>query len=296
MTESSEGVPRIALYFVSFLLIAMAVGMVAAVARTPRIDATSLRQSRPSMVIVPAGIWKGQGDEPDTPVASFAIAETEVTQGQWTVMMGSNPSYFNQERGGSKDHPVERVSWFDALEYLNRLSASEGFKQCYDLTACTGTPGGGCTEADVPKIEGITVSGCTGAYRCSIVPEVQPDCDGYRLPTEVEWLYAARAEQDEFIPPGRSLSDVAWFDENSGQSTHPVGSLESNMWRLRDVLGNVYEWTATFTDADNDRAVLRGCAWRDFAALCRAAQLYYFSPGSRSISVGFRPARSIPQP
>ncbi|MFN3201900.1 MAG: formylglycine-generating enzyme family protein [Bradymonadia bacterium] len=225
---------------------------------------------------------------------TFALGETEVTQGQWKAVMGSNPSRF---KACGDDCPVERVGWNDALAYLNRLSDLEGLEQCYE----------------------------EGALKAA-------GCKGYRLPTEEEWEYAARAGTQNAIYKGKwfikgehdapALDPIAWYGGNSGVTypgaadcaqwlekqypeqqqcgTHPVAGKEPNAWGMYDMLGNVSEWVEYDGNSPrqmveiNDR-VLRGGAWSSAARVLRAASFsgdLTYSPGSDIM--GLRPARSIP--
>ncbi len=197
----------------------------------------------------------------------FWLKTTEVTQGEWEAVMGSNPSRF---KACGSNCPVEKVSWIDAVAYLNELSAREGLESCY---------------------------GGDGSFRGL-------GCPGYRLPTEAEWEYAARAGKAG--EPAEELDLVAWYDRNSVVKTHPTGSKDSNAWGLYDMLGNVWEWVhdkyGPYGGAETDpvgpssgsRRVLRGGSWGNSASYVRAAVRAGDSPAKRNDNVGLRPARSIP--
>lgn len=228
------------------------------------------------------------------------IAETPVTQGQWRSLMGNNPSHFGD---CGDDCPVERVSWYAAVVFANRLSESEGLQPCYDLAGCTRTPGSGELHC-----EGVTFRGF--------------DRSGYRLPTEAEWEYAARAGRDTPFWTGETLTtDQANFDGTFSarggdrsvfrQRTTPVRSFEPNPWSLYDIHGNVAEWVWDIygdygTEAVVDPLgaelpaeaslnecprVIRGGGWLDDAARCRAAERLAAAPGFRDSNVGFRLVR-----
>jgi formylglycine-generating enzyme required for sulfatase activity len=121
------------------------------------------------------------------------------------------------------------------------------------------------------------------------------------LPTEAQWEYACRAgEKGPFS--GGTLDQVAWYNENSGGKTHPVGTKKSNAWGLHDMHGNVWEWCADWYD-DSLRGgtdpsgpssgvyrVYRGGSWGGLAARCRAAYRLRYSPDFRYYYLGFRPA------
>lgn len=126
-----------------------------------------------------------------------------------------NPSWDNPYMEQDENHPVVLVSWFDAVEYCNWLSLQEGLNPAYKI---------GHSEGKV-----------------SI--EWNKSANGYRLPTEAEWEYACRAGSTTLYYYG-DVPDVntGWYLENSGKTTHPVGSKIPNTWGLYDMQGNAAEW------------------------------------------------------
>jgi formylglycine-generating enzyme required for sulfatase activity len=202
--------------------------------------------------------------------APFAISTTEVTQAQYERVMGTNPSEFR----GQADRPVETVSWFDAIEYCNRLSELEGLERCYEVAG---------RDVQWPK---------------------GPACLGYRLPTEAEWEYAARADSSFVYAGGNEPDRVAWYDANSGDTTHPVGARAPNGWGLYDMSGNVWEWVWEVRDPrttggevlsspGSDR-VIRGGSFINPAEILRVARRFRYGPSSRDGYLGFRLSRSFP--
>jgi formylglycine-generating enzyme required for sulfatase activity len=133
-----------------------------------------------------------------------------------------------------------------------------------------------------------------------------------RLPTEAEWEYACRAgskTQFCFGDADEGLGDYAWYDANSGKTTHPVGQKKPNAWGLFDMHGNVWEWCADWygdypkvaaTDpqgaASGGQRVLRGGSWFNYAGDCRAAYRNWNGPCNRTEILGFRVVVSVSAP
>ena len=153
----------------------------------------------------------------------FYIMKTEVTQGQYAVVTGSNPSQFK----GSK-RPVEKISWCDALIYCNRLSIVHGLEPCYSIEGNT----------DLDYFNGSLV----GRFR---EVEWNESANGWRLPTVAEWRYAATEgkewEYQYDYSGSNDIDDVAWYAGNSGGETHDVASKKPNGLGLYDMSGNVDE-------------------------------------------------------
>ncbi len=140
----------------------------------------------------------------------FEIQKTEVTQRQYKAVTANNPAW---AKHCGEDCPVEMVSWVDAAAFCNRLSKRRGLPQCYTI---------------LPE---------EVQWRVGVAKLL---CGGYRLPTEAEWEYAARAGHRRDFPD--KPSDVSWYDNNSGVRAHKVGTKKANAWGLYDMLGNVAEW------------------------------------------------------
>jgi formylglycine-generating enzyme required for sulfatase activity len=243
---------------------------------------------RESMILVEGGVFlRGSAEQPfaatervhETTVSSFRIAATETTQAVWRSVMGTNPSSFKAD-----DRPVENVSWLDAVRFCNALSEKEELEKAYD-------------------IDGSNVSWNRKA-------------NGFRLPTEAEWEFAARGGRFAALgreplskapySGGTDAAAVAWFDRNSGKTSQSVARKAPNELGVYDMSGNVWEWCWDWygeypkdpvVDPDGSPRgaglkVLRGGAWFTPVNLLRVTYRYWSAPTFKVNSVGFRIARN----
>ena len=216
------------------------------------------------------------GDDDERPVhtvtvKSFNLSKYPVTQKEWYEVMGTNPSRFKGD-----NLPVEQVSWFEAVEYCNRRSAKEGLTPAY--------------------------SGSGESITCDW------SANGYRLPTEAEWEYAAKGGgRDPMVyeySGSNSVDSVAWYTSNSGGTTQSVGTKAPNSLGLYDMSGNVWEWcwdrygsysSGSQTDprgaSSGSNRVWRGGSWGNSAESARSAYRYFSYPYNRSYFYGFRVLR-----
>lgn len=200
-----------------------------------RVIATGTYNVDSNFVYIPAGEIFVDGNY--YTLSDYYVSKYEVTQGSYEYVMRENPSHgYNT----GPDFPVYNVDWYKAIEYCNRRSALEGFTPCYSYEAY------GTDVDDWPVGWNLQNSNHT-LIQCNW------DVNGYRLLSELEWLYAGRggASSLGYTYSGSNiLDDVAWYDQNSylmppGHSdhgVHPVGNKAPNELGLFDMTGNVYEW------------------------------------------------------
>lgn len=257
------------------------------------------------MVYVPGGTFimgntLGGGVANELPTHSvtlnpFYIGQYEVTQAEYEAIMASNPAH---DHGLGDDHPVYYVTWYNALKYCNLRSLAEGLTPCYTISGYTDPNDWG----EVPNYNNDTWN----AAICNW------DADGYRLPTEAEWEYAARGatnDPDRLYAGSDDINAVAWYSVNSGSATHPMGAKAPNGIGAYDMSGNVWEWcwdwfsdswysispgnNPTGPDSGSMR-LLRGGGWESGPGICRITyRRSYYPYGSQNGFAGFRVCRTI---
>jgi formylglycine-generating enzyme required for sulfatase activity len=236
------------------------------------------------MIYIPEGDFMMGSDKPgESPVhrvhiSGFYMDKYEVTQEMYRKLDLPNPSHFKADR-----LPVEMVSWMNAAIYCNERSIEERLTPCYD----------------------------EDSWECNY------SANGYRLPTEAEWEYAARAGSKGryyFGSDVKNLKDYAVYNKNSSGKTAEVGSRKPNPWGLYDMYGNVAEWCNDFYSpsyysnsaesdprgpADGKERVIRGGSWNDnedmISSSARGMDASFNDACILRDTIGFRCVRRISQ-
>ncbi len=263
----------------------------------------------PGLALVPAGI--NSGTDPDagayslTNVSVIFMDTHEVTIALWDAVKnwngGNGYGYDNSGSGKGTNHPVQGVNWYDCVKWCNARSQRDGLTPVY-----------------------YTDAGFTQVYKSGQVdaPYVKSSATGYRLPTEVEWQYAARGGvagrrfawdgadtiqhtranycSANMDPPDYDTSETRGFHPDYAPPrtpgempyTSPVGAFAPNTYGLYDLTGNVSEWCYDgYTYNENLYRAVRGGSWASDAVACRIAERGVASPISAENSYGFRTVR-----
>jgi len=239
---------------------------------TPVLNKTKYECMKKRMIEIPASEDKfTMGDDFEVIISHpFLIDKYLVTQDLYKEVMKKNPSYFS----GEDDLPVEKVSWFDAIEFCNELSKQTGLECVYD-------------DKDKKNVK------------------IYYDKSGYRLPTEAEWEYACcRGTTEELY---ENLDDVAWYNNNSEKQTHRVEGKDA-IFGLFDMLGNVWEWCNDWYEEypkdlkedpigpkDGYKRSLRGGSWLNTSNMIRPGYRQRKDPFAHENTQGIRLVRSLNQ-
>ncbi len=242
--------------------------------------ASTAHTSTTEMVYVEGGAFQmgsdtgGDDEKPvhSVTVSSFYMGKYPVTQKEWQAVMGSNPSRFTGDKS-----PVESITWYQAVEFCNKLSQKEGLTPAY-------------------TINGTNVS-------CNW------NADGYRLPTEAEWEFAARGgklSKGYSYSGSNNLDEVGWYDSNSSRQTKDVGTKRANELGIYDMSGIVWEWCWDWygdyssSAETNPRGatsgscrVVRGGCWGGYDYGCQVARRGYVDPDDSYDIFGFRLSRPV---
>ena len=222
-------------------------------------------------------------------IASFYMSDHEVTRGEYKAVMGSDPSKAkaydkdgNELTGDDsvKNNPVNNISWYDALVYCNTRSINEGLTPCYEIDGKTAPKDWG----SVPTSRNDTWDAATCDFTA----------DGYRLPTEAEWEWAARGGGESYTYAGSdNIDEVAWYTENTNDTgTRDVKTKKANGYGLYDMSGNVWEWcwdwygsisrkTPGTGPASGSYRCQRGGSWRNGANCAQVAYRNDSNPSDR---------------
>ena len=203
---------------------------------------------------------------------NYWVSNTPITQMMFRAVVGKNPSHFK-----TSDYPVEMISWYDAIQFCNALSLREGLVPCYE------------SKSDDP--ENVRWN---------------RQANGFRLLTESEWEFMARAGGNQQYAGSNTPHDIAWFIDNSKGTTHSVKRLDPNLWGFYDVNGNVWEWCWDWFDFYSEAnvsdpigpkegrgRVFRGGSFTVPQKMLRVSQRGAERPHNRMNGLGLRVARNV---
>ena len=211
----------------------------------------------------------------------IAVGVSEVTQELYNAIIGENLSRFTGD-----NLPVNSVSWYDAIVFCNKLCITLGLTPAYSVNGSTN-----------PDDWGYSMH--SGASITAGIVEWNKDSDGFRLPTEEEWIYAAKGGRDGDFAGNDDIESCGWYSKNSSWEVHEVMEKEPNGYGLYDTCGNVWEWCwDSYTPKSKFKVLKGGCIYCD-KKLCRINFRGHIYP-SRNMPnysyscYGLRLVRSLP--
>jgi lipoprotein len=248
-----------------------------------------------NMIFVKGGKYQPSFADEEKEVFDIEVCKYPTTQKMWMEVMENNPSY---SKGDNR--PVENITWWQALDYCNKLSEKYGLEPVYDLSK---------------SAQGILMIKELGGE--IVYPDVVnfKNTEGFRLPTAVEWEWFARGGQiaidegtfDYTYSGSNNINEVAWDTDNSECDTHDVGLKKPNQLGLYDCSGNVWELCYDTTedievgknyiykafDSSNIYRRLKGGSWGDVAEDCAVLSHSFNQAVDAYSDVGLRIVRTI---
>lgn len=253
------------------------------------------------MILVPAGTFEmgdtdyvGEKDEypvRTVSVPAFYISVYELTFTEYDIFCKETWGNLPEDYGWGRElRPVINVSWYDAIAYCNWRSKKEGLEPCYTIDR---------TKKDVQNLN--ILDDQRWVVSCNF------KANGYRLPTEAEWEYAARGAGNALQRNRANVDTIGWFIGNAITKTRAVGNKRPNSIGIYDMSGNVWEWcwdwyAATYVGLETNHPkgpdsgimrIARGGSWEDAPQELRVANRQGFTPSLRNYrNIGFRLVRT----